>query len=229
LRLAAVCSGGKDSTYALAKALEMGHELACMLTVLPENPWSYMFHSANVSWVGLQAKALGLPLISAPTKGEKEVELQDLGRALALAKQRFGIEGIVSGAIASVYQKSRLERLCEELGLRLLAPLWGRDQEELLDEYVASGLDAIFVSVSALGLDQAWLGRRLDGQAAKELKALHRRYGLNPCGEGGEYETFVLWAPPFRGRIEITKARSEWHGDWGIYIIEGARLLRRGR
>jgi len=229
VRLAAAYSGGKDSTYALMKALEQGHELACLVTVFPENPWSYMFHSANVRWVELQARCLGLPLIRRTSSGEKERELEDLRAALLEAKLRYGAEGVVAGAIASLYQRRRLEALCEGLGLRLLAPLWGRDQERLLDEYIASGLEAIFTSVSALGLGRRWLGRRLDREAAEELKALHGKYGLNPTGEGGEYETFVLWAPPFGARIQVLKARVEWRGDGGLYVIEEAGLAAASR
>jgi ABC transporter with metal-binding/Fe-S-binding domain ATP-binding protein len=224
LLLAGIYSGGKDSTYALMKAMESGHTVACLVNVRSRNPWSYMFHTVNVEWVRLQAEAMGLPLLTKESPGEKERELDDLESLLALAKRRFGIEGVVSGAIASLYQKSRIDRICRGLELASIAPLWGVDPHQLLHSYLERGIVAIITQVSSLGISEKWLGRILDHQALLELEELSRRYRLHPCGEGGEYETFVLWAPIFKKRLVIERARKVWGGDWGAYIIEAARL-----
>jgi diphthine-ammonia ligase len=224
LKLAGIYSGGKDSTYALLKAMESGHTVTCLVNVISRNPWSYMFHTVNVEWVQLQAEAMNLPLLSRETPGEKESELADLKSLIAQAKDQFGIQGVVSGAIASMYQKSRIDTICHSLELSSITPLWGLDPHQLLHSYLQKEIIAIITQVSSLGLSEKWLGRTLDHQAMLELEELSRRYQLHPCGEGGEYETFVLWAPIFKKRLVIERARKVWGGDWGAYIIEAAKL-----
>ena len=223
-RVAALFTGGKDSTYATIWALREGLEVVCLVTMIPSNPFSYMFHSVNVTWTKLQAQALGLRQAVFRTAGVKEEEVDDLECALKEIKEKYGIEGVVSGAILSKYQRQRIERVCERSGLRCIAPLWGSDQVELLRRYLREGMEVIFTGVFALGLGAEWLGARLDEDKVRRLKELWRRYGLNPSGEGGEYETFVLDGPYFSKKVKILKAEKRWMGDWGIYVIEEASL-----
>ncbi|MFQ6053173.1 MAG: diphthine--ammonia ligase, partial [Candidatus Bathyarchaeia archaeon] len=171
------------------------------------------------------AEAVGIDHITAATSGEKERELDDLRRTLS----RLDVEAVVSGAIASTYQRSRVDRICEELGLEHRAPLWGRSGEGLLGEMISAGLVIVVTAVAALGLDRPWLGRVLDAGAVEELKELNRRFGVDICGDGGEMETLVLDAPWFRRRLEITRARSVWDGTRGSYLVEEARLLPKVR
>ena len=185
---------------------------------------SYMFHFPNLKWTALQAESIGVPLLKEETEGIKEEELADLERALAYAKSRFGLEGIYTGALASVYQKTRVEKICDRLSLKCISPLWGSDPEAHLRRLVAEGFAVIVVSVSALGLDQAWLGRRLDGRSIDELVALGRRFRFHVGLEGGEGETFVLDAPFFSKRIEILSSEKHWKGDSGYLEIVDAAL-----
>lgn len=224
MRLAALVSGGKDSSWCLWKARQEGHEISCLLSIRPENPDSYMFQSQNVHLTDLFAEACGLPLVVEATKGEKERELEDLRRALEEARKR-GCRGVVAGAVASTYQKERVERLCQEMGLALVAPLWGADPVPMLREVARDPWRVIFVHVAALGLGPEWLGRRLDDGAVDDLLRLQRKHGLHPSGEGGEYETVVLDAPFFRKRIEVAKAEKVWRGDRGTLFVEEARLV----
>ncbi|MDD1668304.1 MAG: diphthine--ammonia ligase, partial [Methanomicrobiales archaeon] len=216
-------SGGKDSSFACWKAMGR-EEVACLITVLPRNSESYLFHTPNIHLAALQADAAGLPLVSAESAGVEEEEVADLSRALSLAVREHGIEGVVTGAIRSVYQAARVQRVCHALGLWCFNPLWQRDEEEYLEEVVSSGFRFLVSGVSAASLGEAWLGREMDREALDELKALARRNRMNPAGEGGEYETFVLDAPFFRKRIEILKASREYRGDHGMYRIDDARL-----
>ena len=179
-----------------------------------------MFHTVNISLAQMVAEAVGIDQVTAATSGEKELELEDLKNTL----RGLDVDGVVSGAIASTYQRSRVDRICEELGLEHRAPLWGRDGRELLEEMLSAGLVIIVTGVAALGLDQSWLGRVLDDSAVEELADLHRRFGVDLCGDGGEMETLVLDAPWFRSRIEIIRARSVWDGVSGRYLVEEARL-----
>lgn len=226
MRLAALVSGGKDSSWSLWRAGREGHEIACLVSIRPRNPESYMFQSQNVHLTGAFADACGLPLLIEETAGEKEAELADLRRGLARARER-GCEGVVAGAVASRYQKERVETLCRELGLALVAPLWGADPLPMLREVSRDPWRVLFVHVAAQGMGPEWLGRRLDEGALEELLRLNRKHGVHPSGEGGEYETLVLDAPFFRKRIEVVKSETVWRRDRGTLFVREARLVEK--
>ena len=186
---------------------------------------SYMFHFPNLKWTALQAESIGVPLLTEETEGVKEEELADLERALANAKSKFGLEGIYTGALASVYQKTRVEKVCGRLSLKCISPLWGADPDAHLRRLVEEGFAVIVVSVSALGLDQTWLGRKLDRSSIDELVALAKKFRFHVGLEGGEGETFVLDAPFFSKRIEILASEKHWKGDSGYLEITDAALV----
>jgi len=221
MRLASLFTGGKDSTFATRLVERDGDEVSHLVTMIPRRMDSWMFHTVNIHLAGMVAEALGVNHITGATLGEKERELDDLKRTLA----GLDVDGVVSGAIASTYQRSRVDRICGELGLEHSAPLWGRGGRELLEEMISEGLVIVVTSVAARGLDSQWLGRVLDSGAVEELVELHRRFGVDVCGDGGEMETLVLDAPWFRRRLEITRASSIWDGVSGRYQVEEARLF----
>jgi len=225
-KLGVLFSGGKDSAFACHRAMEK-EEVACLITVLSGNPESYLFHTPNIDLTSLQAEAAGLPLVAAGSGGVEESEVADLSLAISRAVELHEIEGVVTGAINSVYQATRIQRVCHALDLWCFNPLWQRDQEEYLEEVASSGFRFVISGVSAAPFDEAWLGREVDRRAVEDLKAMARRYRMNPAGEGGEYETFVLDAPFFRKRIEVLRASREYHGGHGIFRIEEARLVAR--
>lgn len=224
MKVGILFSGGKDSTYAayLARA---EHEVCCLITLNPARQDSYMFHFPNLRWTALQARTMGLPQVLVPTEGEKEVELNDLSKALRMAKDDFSIEGVFTGALASVYQKSRVERVCAELGLRCLSPLWQIDPKVHLLNLIRDGFETIMTGVAALGLDETWLGRKLDYHAVEELVELQRKYGMHAALEGGEGETFVQDCPIFNERIEIISSKRHWNGVSGYLEIMEAKLV----
>jgi diphthine-ammonia ligase len=219
VRLAALTSGGKDSVYALYLAMQGGHRITDMVTIKPSRDDSFMFHSANIHMVDLISRAADIPLTVETSMGEKEKELKDLKRALS----RLDVEGVTVGAIESKYQADRVYSICKEMDLEMVAPLWHLDPERLIRDMIRI-MDVRIVHVSAMGLNQHWLGRKLDPQAVEALIDLNRRYGIHICGEGGEYETLVLNAPFFRSRIEILDAETIWDRDRGIYQVKDARL-----
>ena len=223
MRLASLFSGGKDSTYATHLAAEGEDEVTCLVTMRSRREDSWMFHTVNIGLAPMVAEAFGIEIVTAETGGEKETELEDLVEVL----RGLEVEGLVSGAIASTYQRRRVDRICEELGLLHVAPLWGRDGFDLLVEMISEGLVAIVTAVAAMGLDRSWLGRVLDLEAAKELRELNERFGVDVCGEGGEMETLVIDAPWFKRRLDIVSARPVWDGVRGSYLVEEARLLPR--
>jgi ABC transporter with metal-binding/Fe-S-binding domain ATP-binding protein len=209
-------SGGKDSTFALKSVLDRGHPSLLLISALPEREDSWMFHTPNLSLMDRFAGCVGLPLLKVRVSGEKEKEVEEL----AFALRGLCLEALVSGAIASRYQKRRIDAICLSLGIRHLAPLWGRDPVEVLREEIAAGMEIIVTSVSAEGLGEEWLGRRLDERAVGELLSLSRKFGFNPAGEGGEYETLVLNAPFFRHRLEVREVRREWLKTRGVLRLE---------
>lgn len=227
MKVCVLFSGGKDSTFALFKALHAGHEVACLLTVKPENPDSFMFHSLNIELTELQAEAAELPLIIVPSKGEKEKEVLDLKQAILELKKSQKIEGVVAGAVASNYQKERVERICKQLKLELVALLWHKNQEKLLKEVLKEGFEVLITGVYAGGLNEKWVGRMLDEKALRELIALKEKFDFSLVGEGGEFETLVVNAPFFKKRLKIVESERHWDGVRGELKIKKAVLVEK--
>ncbi len=222
MKLAALISGGKDSSFAIYRALQEGHEVTDLVTIMPANEDSYMFHSANIHLTGLISQACGIPIKCVTSSGEKEKELDDLKNAL----YRVKADGIAVGAIESEYQASRVRRICDELGLAMYAPLWHKEPEALLREMIIL-MDIRMVKVAAAGMDESWLGRRFDESMMEDLKELHRRYRVHLAGEGGEYETLVLDAPYYKKRINMLETRKVWMGDHGVLKVIRAELAEK--
>lgn len=220
MRVAALFSGGKDSTYATYVAQQRGWEVTDLVSIRPRDPASMLYHVPNLHVTPLLAEAMGIPLLTEEAGAGEDAELEALERAL----RRTRAEGVVVGAIASDYQHARVNRVCHGLGVRVFAPLWRRDPEGLLRDYLAARMRIRFSAVSAEGLDASWLGRPLDAAAAEELLRLRDRVGLHPCGEGGEFETLVLNAPNFRRPVEVVDARPVWEGTSGHWDVREARL-----
>lgn len=200
--LGVLSGSGKDSIYALHVMKRQNYPIKCLISLVSKNPESYMFHTPNVDMVGLQAEALDIPHIEQGTEGIKEEELGDLEKALRKAKEEHRIEGVVTGALYSNYQRERIERVCDRLGLKIFSPLWHIDQETELRQVVRE-FEIVFSSVAAYGLDKSWLGRRIMGADVDRLVELDKKFGINIAGEGGEFESLVLDAPLFKKRLKI--------------------------
>lgn len=226
MRLGVLFSGGKDSTLALSYGREK-EEVACLITLLSENKESYMFHTPNIDITELQAEALALPQIAKTTQGEKEKELLDLEEAIAEATREFKIQGVVTGAVESVYQAERIQRICDKLDLWCFNPLWKHDQKALLEELLEKRFKVIISGVFAYPLDEKWLGKEIDVSIISRLVDLRQRYGISPSGEGGEIETTVLDAPKFKKKIEILDSAVDYRGNSGVFRINKARLVEK--
>ncbi len=212
-------SGGKDSFLALHRAVEF-HTVSCLITVIPENRDSYMFHTPAVEHTRAQAEALGLPHVVVRTRGEKEKELLDLKRAIEIAIDRYGIRGVVSGAIDSIYQATRIQRICHELGVFSYNPLWQMEQAEVLREVVRLGIKPMIVGVFGYPLTPDFLGRVIDEEIVKKLVYLQEKMGFNPAGEGGELETFVVYDPMFRKKLVAREKGRVVEGSSGYLLLE---------
>lgn len=226
MKLGVLFSGGKDSVFACYRAIQ-SDEVVCLISMISENDHSYMFHTPNVNLSALQAKAAGIPRIRVETAGEEETELEDLKRGIKEAIEKYGIEGIVTGAVMSVYQASRIQRICQELDLWCFSPLWYADQEEYMRRIISSGFRVIIAGVFSYPFDEGWLGREIDSGMIDELKILSEKYSITLSGEGGEYESFVLDAPFFSGRIVIDEAESFCKNYNGRFTIKEAHLEKK--
>jgi diphthine-ammonia ligase len=220
MKVAALFSGGKDSVFAVYIATQYGWDITTLVTLFPEQSDSWMFHSINITQTDLIAKALGIPLVKKKTRAEKETELSDLQQLL----ENLDIDGVISGAIASEYQRTRIERVCDDLGLKSFTPLWHKNQEHLLRDQIQAGFHIIIVSVSADGFDETWLGKTIDAATLNALVRLRKTHGINIAGEGGEYETLVLSGPLFSQKIIIDSAEKHWERDSGVFVVQKSHL-----
>lgn len=223
MRVSVLFSGGKDSTYAAYLAQQQGWEISRLLTIAPEAEDSYMYHVPNIQWTSLQAEAMGIPIITRPSSGEKEKELQDLEELM----REEDVDGFVTGAIASDYQWSRLNGICHRLGRPLHSPLWRKDQSVLLEDMVHAGFEFMVVGVYAHGFDEGWLGKVITSETIRELERLRDRYRISVSGEGGEIETLVLDGPNFASSLHVEEAEARWRRDSGTYVIRKASLEKK--
>ncbi|MEA2035045.1 MAG: diphthine--ammonia ligase [Euryarchaeota archaeon] len=209
---ASLISGGKDSVLATQKAIDVGLEVRYLVVVRPKNPDSYMFHSANLDAVKVMAEHAGIEYVEICTPGRKEEELTDLELGLSALE----IEGVISGAVESSYQKERIEAIAGRLGIKTFTPLWHMDSSELISE-VAERMDAIIVVCAANGLDETFLGAHFDDDLIRRLKSVAKKTHIHLAGEGGEYETLTLNAPFFGTPIEYETSET-------VRVTEGSRF-----
>ncbi len=228
-------SGGKDSSWALYRALEEGLDVARLVTVHPEGD-SYMYHVPATRLASLAAESIGIPLVdvepddfeaAAATESgaQGDAELEPLEAALRELSGGLdgGLAGVTAGAVESEYQTSRIEAMADRLGCEVFAPLWQRDPRELGEAMLDAGFEIAILQVAAYGLDESWLGRTLDRDALDELAELNDEYGVHVLGEGGEFETFVTDGPHMSRPIELAY-ETVWNGDRGHIEITDARL-----
>ncbi|XWS57766.1 hypothetical protein CRYUN_Cryun09bG0201400 [Craigia yunnanensis] len=220
MKVVALVSGGKDSCYAMMKCIQYDHQIVVLANLLPADDSvdeldSYMYQTVGHQIVVSYAECMGVPLfrrrIQGSTRRQKLSyqttpgdEVEDMFVLLNEVKKQIpSVKAVSSGAIASDYQRLRVESVCSRLGLVSLAYLWKQDQSLLLQEMITNGIVAITVKVAAIRLDPAkHLGKEIAflKPYLHKLKAL---YGINVCGEGGEYETLTLDCPLFHVKLTV--------------------------
>ncbi len=210
MKAAVLFSGGKDSVFAAFCCQASGWEVV-LLTIEPAKH-STMFHHPNVKWCRRQAEEMGMPLVMVKAKENgEESELAAMKEALASLK----VDGVASGAIESEYQKERVDRVAQELGIRSFAPIW-RAGGALLSEQCAY-FEAYVVAVAAEGLSEGMLGRRFDSDFVAYARDLEPSVSAHL--EGGEGETFVAAAPFFRKGLRIREWKKSFDGSAGVAEI----------
>lgn len=203
-------SGGKDSCMALYEALNRGLKISHIVNFISDNPQKVRFHGTDASLIGLQSQALGIPLHQKVTSWE-EYE-RDFKAGVSELKQPR-LRGMVFGDIYLDPHREWVERVCGEIGIVALEPLWGRDTGELLAQFIDLGFKSVIICAKAELIEQNWLGRTVDREFMQYLVDK----GIDPCGENGEYHTLVVDGPLFKQSIELLESR--------VYEREGYYLL----
>ena len=202
-------SGGKDSTLAAFKASKE-FEIAAFLNLLREDGRSY--HGITGNLLSLQSKAIGHPIFQKKTSWDNyEEDFKGIVKEL----KKLGFEGGIFGDIDLQEHRDWVERVCEELDIKPIIPLWKMTREDVLGDFIGAGFEAIVVAIDAKKLGKNWLGRKLDNEMVNDLK----KEDIDICGEFGEYHTFVIDGPLFEKRIGIFEAQEVFRNDHWFYDI----------
>ena len=225
MKLACLFSGGKDSTYAIHLAQNLGHDVVCLLSIFPKSEESHLLHHPNLRWTKLQSESMNIPQLTTSSNSNDTVdELIAMENLLQNAKDQFQIEGLVHGGIKSKFQKEKFETLCLKLNLVSVAPLWETEPKKYMNDLLDSDFNFMMTSVSSDGLDEQWLGKLILKPDLEILSNLSDKFGFNLNFEGGESETFVLDCPLFSNPIKINKSVKYWDGYRGRFEIVDAEL-----
>ena len=206
-------SGGKDSCFACHLALAQGYQISHLVNFISQEYKRVSFHGTEKRMIQLQSQSIGITVFQKETTPDGyEREFKEAVRAL-LPK---GIKGMVFGDIYLDKHKEWVERVCADLGIEAVEPLWGKGPESVLTGFIDAGFEAIIVSAQASLVDGEWVGRRVDRDFMNYLKAK----GIDLCGENGEYHTLVVNGPLFRRKIEITESRTiKREGYWFLDTV----------
>jgi diphthine-ammonia ligase len=227
MKLAALCSGGKDSVFSIYKAIQHGHTIECLVTIHPSVDDSMLFHYPNNKIPKSLADALDMPFmgIDCTATSSKYAEIRVLEQVINQVRSTFDVEGIVHGAISSKFQNDTFRKVCIRHGLASIAPIWNVQPYNYLQTLIDNDFHVKIVSVSAMGLDFSWLGKDLDRELIEKLRLLSGKYGINMSFEGGEAETLTVDCPIFKKRLSIKKSITKWDGQRGIFEILEHELI----
>ncbi|MEM4428562.1 MAG: diphthine--ammonia ligase [Acidilobaceae archaeon] len=230
MRVCALLSGGKDSNYALYKAILGGSQVSCIIVVESGREDSWMFHTINTHIALLQSEAMGFSdrTYTIRVSGFKEREVEELLEGLLRIRDRVDFDTIVAGAIASIYQKSRIDSIAKRLNIKIYTPAWGLNQEEYMRAIIREGFKYIITSITVMGLPYKLLGVPIGLEEVEEIIRLSRKYGFNPSFEGGEAETLVYDAPHYRKTICFKGRKVKIREFDYRVIIENAWLGSKG-
>jgi len=203
-------SGGKDCCYALIEAKRLGYNPILLLNMMDVDGKTSRSHGLPVEMLRQQAKAMNMELMTVPTS--REDYEQHFIAALTKAKTEYNIEGIVYGDIDLWAHREWQERVCKIVGLEPIIPLWERKRADLADEMVAVGIESIVVACNE-AMGETYLGKTYSTEMIEAVKKL----GLCPCGEDGEFHSFVVNSPLHRHKVQMPEYTTDFHD--GFHFI----------
>lgn len=215
-KAALLFTGGKDSCLALLRAKENGFDVKYLLSIIPSSFDSYMYHKPSLLLLKAQARMLSIPLLTKKSRAGKERELKDLEALIKRVSKK--VDYLVIGGIASNYQAKRIKKIAEKQKLKILAPLWNYSAKQLWHELLENNLKVVITKISCEGLGKEWLGKIIDKKAFEELMTLSKKYKFELSGEGGDFETAVLFMPLFSREIKI-KCKSRSQGSYRHFFV----------
>ena len=224
MKIVAAWSGGKDSCFACYKAIQEGHEVSNLL-IMMSDPSESNFHMIRADMLDAQSQAIGIPIVKWTTT--PDTYEQEFKKALLKMKAE-GVEGIVTGDVFDValHEAGWLDRICKEVGLTPVRPLWHRDTQQILDEFISAGFKATLVRIKLDLLGMDWLGREINKEFFDDLLKLGT---VDPCGEHGEFHTFVTDGPLFKkNRIEILESEKVKLNGNGRLVIKRFEVKLKG-
>jgi len=197
-------SGGKETVLSFYKAMSDDRtEVAYLLNMVSEDGRLSRSHGVGSALLRKQAEAIGIPIVqkksSWPTY-EKEF------KAAVEELKKEGVDAGIFGDIDLQEHRDWVERVCGELGIRAILPLWGRKREDLLKEFIDCGFEALVVAVRDDVLGREWIGRKIDENFIKDIRKLGT---VDLCGEKGEYHTFVTDGPIFKKPVKAHLLRRQ--------------------
>ncbi len=218
MKVIASWSGGKDSCFACYKALAQGYEVSYLVNFISREFRRVSFHGTRARLISCQAQAIGLPLVQYTVPPDMSLYEQRFKRAVSVLKHR-GAQGMVFGDIYLQEHRGWIERICGEVGITPVIPLWGIAPERVLNEFIEAGFEALVISAKADIFSEEWLGRKIDYGFLADMKRLGWEESVDVCGEQGEYHTLVVDGPLFRKRMQITYGdRVKRNGYWFLDI-----------
>lgn len=197
-RVVASISGGKDSIFALYKAMEMGYEVVCVFNTISSDHKRVRFHGLKAQTLQKQAEALDLPLYQIATTPENYEQEYRAGLKNIIEKEH--VQGLVLGDIFLQDCFDWAKKICDDFNIQLIEPLWKIPSQQLFQDFVSTGFDATVVSTQASFLNQSWVGRKLDQSFLNDIQQLP---DLDVCAENGEYHSFVTNGPIFKHSVQI--------------------------
>lgn len=210
-------SGGKDGCFACYEAMRQGYQVSHLVNFIAQESQRVRFHGTEAKLIQLQSQAVGIPLLQKETTWDGyEKEFKEAVRSLL----PNGIKGMVFGDIYLQEHRDWVERVCGEIGIEAVEPLWGRKTEDIISDFINSGFEAVIVSTKSKLIGKEWLGHGVDRDLVNYLSDS----GIDHCGENGEYHTLVVDGPMFKSRIELAETRAiqrdnHWLLDIGKYRL----------
>jgi len=216
-RIVASWSGGKDSCFACYKAMLDGFEVSHLLNFISMEQ-RCMSHGLDSKLIVAQSQATGIPLIQRQITWDT---YEEGFKAAMIELKQMGVEGAVFGDIDIQEHKDWVNRVCNEVGIIAMEPLWGLNPLQILNDFIDEGFEAIVVNVKADLFGEEWLGRKIDRTFLKDLQKLRNEHDFHLCGESGEYHTLVTDGPIFKGRIKILDSRRVLReGHWKFWLLD---------